>query len=149
MGRTWKKVENINQRTWNTLLIIQNILFVTQNTFFGNQMTENPLYYSFYSDSRMNHNRRARRTWSRVTSKWENIKQDVKPWSELSEKTQGANKRQLIHKVKTCRRRKTSQELRTLSKSLSDCKSLLLKMSWFKFRNLLVIVNCVTKSLIH
>ena len=127
-GENMEKMENINQMTWNTLLIIQNILFVTQNTFFGNQMTQNTLYYSFYGDSRINRNRRARRTWSRVTSKWENIKQDVKLWSELSEKTQGANKRQLIHKVKTWRRRKTSQELRTLSKSLSDCKSLLLNV---------------------
>ena len=45
----------------------------------------------------------------------------------------------------------TSQELQMLSRSLSDCQSLTLNryssMSWFKFRNLSVIVNCVTKSL--
>ena len=38
------------------------------------------------------------------------------------------------------RMKKTSQELRMLSRSLSDCKS----MSSFKFCNLSVIVNCVT-----
>ena len=47
-----------------------------------------------------------------------------------------------IHKSK-----KTSQELRMLSRSLSDCKSLLLnvmiQVSQF------VIVNCVTKSQMH
>ena len=36
-----------------------------------------------------------------------------------------------------------SQELRMLFMSLSNCKSLP-PMSWFKFRNLSVIVNCVT-----
>ena len=43
-GENMEKMENINQMTWNTLLIIQNILFVTQNTFFGNQMTQT-LYF--------------------------------------------------------------------------------------------------------
>ena len=41
-------------------------------------------------------------------------------------------------------RNEASQELRRLSRSLSDCKSLTLTV---KFRNLSVIVNCVTKSL--
>ena len=45
-------------------------------------------------------------------------------------------------------RTKTSQELRMLSRSLSDCKSLTLNVI-IKFRNLSVIVNCVTKSLTH
>ena len=44
--------------------------------------------------------------------------------------------------------KKTSQELRMLSRSLSDCKSLLLNVL-IKFRNFSVIVNCVTQSLIH
>ena len=45
-------------------------------------------------------------------------------------------------------RKKTSQELQMLSRSLFDCKSLLLNVM-NKFRNLSVIVNCVTNSLIH
>ena len=44
--------------------------------------------------------------------------------------------------------KKTSQELRMLSRSPSDCKSLLLNVT-IKFRNLSVIVNYNTKSLIH
>ena len=44
---------------------------------------------------------------------------------------------------------KTSQELRMLSRSLSDCKSLLLTVMIQVSQCLSVIVSCVTKSLIH
>ena len=32
--------------------MIRNTLFVTQNTLFGNQMTQNTSFYSFYADGR-------------------------------------------------------------------------------------------------
>ena len=50
-------------------------------TLFCNQMTQNTLSYGLYVDGRRNHNTRARRTRSRVSSKWENIKQNVEPCS--------------------------------------------------------------------
>ena len=56
--------------------MIQNTLFVTQNTLFGNQKTQNTLFYG-----QKYHNLRARRTWSLVSSKWDNIKRNVEPWS--------------------------------------------------------------------
>ena len=40
--------------------------------------------------------------------------------------------------------KKTSQEMRMLSRSLSDCQSLTLNMSWFQFLNFSGIINCVT-----
>ena len=39
-----EKMENINQMNESTLF--QNTLFMTKNTLFVNQMTENPLFYS-------------------------------------------------------------------------------------------------------
>ena len=50
-----------------------------------------------------------------------------------------------------CTVKRTSEELRMLSRSLSDCQSLNLNhwgsMSWFEFLDLSRIVNCVTRSL--
>ena len=47
----------------NTLLVIQNTLFV-------NQMTQNTLFYGIIDDSRKHRNIRARRTCSTVSSNW-------------------------------------------------------------------------------
>ena len=38
-----EKMENINQMTLNTLFMIKNTVFVTQNT----RMTQNTLFYGF------------------------------------------------------------------------------------------------------
>ena len=47
----------------NTLLVIQNTLFV-------NQMTQNTLFYGIIGDGRKHCKIRARRTCSTVSSKW-------------------------------------------------------------------------------
>ena len=49
---------------------------VTKNTLFGHKETQNTLFYG-----QKFHNLRAKRTWSWVSSKWENIKRNVEPWS--------------------------------------------------------------------
>ena len=41
-----EKMENINQINSNTLFMIRNTLIVTQNTLFGNQMTQNTAFNS-------------------------------------------------------------------------------------------------------
>ena len=53
--------------------MFQRNLFVTQNTLFVNQMTQNTLFYSIY------HKIRAWRIWSWVNLRLENIKQNVSP----------------------------------------------------------------------
>ena len=53
--RTWR-----TQRTWkrwmtqNTLFMIKNSLSVTQNTLFGNEITQNTLFYGLYVDDHNN-----------------------------------------------------------------------------------------------
>ena len=50
-GRTWSKLENVNQmKSKHTIHdLIKNTLFVTQNTLFVNQMTQNNLFTAFIS----------------------------------------------------------------------------------------------------
>ena len=59
--------------------MIQNPLFVTKNTLFGNQMTANTLFSGIYVDRQKNHNTRSQRTRTWVSSKWEKIKRNVEP----------------------------------------------------------------------
>ena len=53
--------------------MFQRNLFVTQNTLFVNQMTQNTLFYSIY------HKIRTWRIWSWVNLRLENIKRNVSP----------------------------------------------------------------------
>ena len=46
-----KEMENINQMTQNTLIMIQNIWFLTRKTLFDHQKTQNTLY-GFYVTGR-------------------------------------------------------------------------------------------------
>ena len=72
-GRTWSKLgEHEEHRQYkggkhqpgDLKHSIQNNLFVTQNTLFGNQMTQNTLFYGFYADGSKNPNIHARKTSS-------------------------------------------------------------------------------------
>ena len=58
--------------------ITWNILFMIQDTLFVKQMTHTILFYGIYGDRRKNHNIRAWRTWSWVSS----ILEKVKPFVE-------------------------------------------------------------------
>ena len=57
--------------------MIQNTPFVIKNTLFVNQTNQNTLFYGIFDDSWKNHNIHAWRSWSWVSSKWENIKRNV------------------------------------------------------------------------
>ena len=63
--RTWR-----TQRTWkrwmtqNTLFMIKNSLSVTQNTPFGNEITQNTLFYGLYVDDHNDCESFARRTFT-------------------------------------------------------------------------------------
>ena len=59
--------------------MIINTLFVTQCTLFVNQMTQNTLLRHLWRRLK-NYNICAWRTWSYVSSRWENIKRNVEPW---------------------------------------------------------------------
>ena len=77
---SWENMEIINQITKNTLKMIQSTRFLTQKkTLFGHQKAQNTLFYVFYVAGRKNHKIHTGRTWSWVSSKWENIKRNVEP----------------------------------------------------------------------
>ena len=57
--------------------MIQNTPLVIKNTLFVNQTNQNTLFYGIFDDSWKNHNIHAWRSWSWVSSKWENIKRNV------------------------------------------------------------------------
>ena len=42
-----EKMENINQMTYNTKVMVQNPLLVTENTLFVNWITQNTLFTAF------------------------------------------------------------------------------------------------------
>ena len=46
-----EKMENINQITQNTLIMIQNTRFVSQNALFVNKMTQNILFFDVHDGS--------------------------------------------------------------------------------------------------
>ena len=45
-----EKMENTNQMTQDTIIMIQNTRFVSQNALFVNQMTQNILFFDVHDD---------------------------------------------------------------------------------------------------
>ena len=75
--KTWKRWETSN--IWPKTLSTYDskyYIFKNQNTLIVHNMTENTLFYGFHGDGWKNLNICTWRTWSWVSSKWENIQ----PW---------------------------------------------------------------------
>ena len=79
--KTWKRWEtsNIWPKTLSTY-DSKHYIFKNQNTLIVHNMTENTLFYGFHGDGWKNLNICTWRTWSWVSSKWENIQQNIEPW---------------------------------------------------------------------
>ena len=55
--------------------MIENTLFLTQNTLFGNQMTQNTLFYGFFVDARLGeHDSRSAQDWRTLSHLWRSAK---------------------------------------------------------------------------